>query len=220
MSVEAAVPSREPRRFPGKLVVLGIGAAIVLLVAILGTGIALAPPVPELPHLGTLPAFHLTDEQGRPFGPEQVAGKVLIANFVFTRCPSVCPTLTQKMAAVQHELEEKREQVRLVSFSVDPAWDTPERLKEYGAKFGQDPEVWSFVTGDAAAVKAAVEQGFKVGVDGLDVPGAEPKDIVHSEHFVLVDPDGSIRGYYPAEKRDLTRMTMDVGRILGERKRK
>lgn len=208
----AAVPAAPPGRVSGKLLlaVLGTIAGLGILFAVVGQ--RLVPPLPDLPSFGPVPALALTDEQGRPFGNDRLAGRVVIVNFLFTACPTVCPTLAARMASVQRELSPHGDRVHLVSITVDPANDTPERLREYGTRFGQDPAHWSFLTGDIAAIKAAAEQGFKVALE----PAAAAVDIVHSEHFILVDTTGEIRGYYRAEKPELTRMTMDVSRLLQE----
>src|SRR5262249_16661133 len=87
---------------------------------------ALAPPSPALPVLGTVPAFRLVDEHGRAFGPERLAGRVWLANFIFTRCPTVCPEMTDRLVRVQKQLGDE---VDLVSVSGAPADDTPERIR-------------------------------------------------------------------------------------------
>src|SRR4051794_30058833 len=85
------------------------------------------PPTMKIP----LPAFELTDERGQPFGTEQLKGRVWVADFVFTSCPTVCPKLTGRMADIQHRSRHLGEAFHLVTFTVDPENDTPERLAEY-----------------------------------------------------------------------------------------
>lgn len=169
------------------------------------------PPERPLPDLYPMPAFALTSEKGTPFASARLEGKVVVANFIFTSCPTVCPVLTAHMASIQKRLAD-REGVQLVSFSVDPANDTPEVLAEYGRKFGQDPARWTFLTGELPAVKQAVEQGFKVMMGVKETP--DGFDIVHGEHFVLVDKKGRIRGFYRADKLD--ELAEDVDRLLTE----
>jgi cytochrome oxidase Cu insertion factor (SCO1/SenC/PrrC family) len=86
------------------------------------------PPSP--PVLGALPAFRLTDQHGRPFGSQELAGRVWVASFIFTRCETVCPAVTRKMARIQDRTRNLEPALHLVSFSVDPEHDTPERLAE------------------------------------------------------------------------------------------
>jgi protein SCO1/2 len=158
------------------------------------------------PPLYAMPAFELTSEQGQPVGSREFAGQVLIASFIFTRCPTVCPRLTARMAKVQRQLADEPG-VHLVSFSVDPTYDTPERLRTYAAGYGQDPTRWTFLTGDAGAVKAAVEAGFRIGYRGEDV------NITHGEWMVLVDAQGQIRGYYGGADEDLARIVRDARQL-------
>src|SRR5690242_5381640 len=100
-----------------------------------------------LPRIAQVPAFALRDQDGRELGPDALRGKVWIANFMFTSCPDVCPLLTSKMAAVRQRLVADRAAVHYVSFSVDPAHDTPEVLKRYAIEHGADRADWSFLTG-------------------------------------------------------------------------
>ncbi|HEY0839446.1 MAG TPA: SCO family protein, partial [Vulgatibacter sp.] len=162
-----------------------------------------------------MPRFELTSEQGLPLRSGDVAGQVVVANFVFTSCPTVCPMLTAHMARLQDRLAGSPA-VRLLSFSVDPRNDTPEVLRAYGEKYGQDPARWSFLTGDLAAITEAVEKGFKIGMQGAGDPDATAFDIVHGEHFVLVDDSGVIRGYYRPEPESLERLAADAERLAAE----
>jgi protein SCO1/2 len=179
---------------------------LVGLVVAIPLGWWLAHPRPRLPVLGEIPRFALTDQDGRPFDDARLRGRVTIVNFVFTTCPTVCPTLSAKMARLQRETR-----AQLLSISVDPTSDTPPVLKAYGAKFAQDPARWSFVTGSYEAVERAVVDGFHVFM------GREPRDagggfdVVHGEKFALVDGAGRIRGYYDAIDADLARLVRDAG---------
>src|ERR1017187_9824895 len=113
--------------------------------------------------LGTLPAFTLTDQRGQPFGTRELTGKVWVADFIFTACQEACPLLSQKMAEVGRRARKLGPDFHLVSISVDPARDTPAALAAYGARYGANPIAWSFLTGPADAIEAAVVGGFKVG---------------------------------------------------------
>jgi hypothetical protein len=107
-------------------------AAALLIAAAVGAWLALRPA--PLPVLGTLPEFALVERAGTAFGSRDLAGGVWIADFVFTRCPDFCPALTARMGGLQKALPRDGEPVRLVSFSVDPAYDTPEVLRAYAAR--------------------------------------------------------------------------------------
>jgi protein SCO1/2 len=157
------------------------------------------PPVPQPPVLGQLGAFALTNQDGLPFGTPQVAGSVLLVNFVFTRCPSVCPVLTKTMSQVQGRLKGTGKSIQLLSISVDPEHDTPAVLKAYAKSFGARHDTWNFLTGSKEDIRKLVVDNFK---SALEYPVSDDKsdmspafDIAHGEHFVLIDQIGRIRAY-------------------------
>ncbi|MCW5891923.1 MAG: SCO family protein [bacterium] len=175
--------------------------ALALLVLVAGCGRE------ELPVLGTLPPFTLTERTGSPVGSDALAGHVWIADFVFTRCPGVCPVLSQRMADLRPKLPKGDDGVRLVSITVDPVHDTPEVLQPYAERFGAGRE-WLFLTGSRDGVGRLLRDGFKVGFAD-DGPAEAP--ITHSERFVLVDRALQIRGYYVGtDPADLARLVADA----------
>jgi protein SCO1/2 len=177
---------------------------------------------PEPPVLGTLPAFTLTDQAGRPFGTRELAGKVWVADFIFTSCQEACPLLSQRMAEVGRRARHLGPDFHLVSITVDPERDTPARLAAYGARYGANPVGWSFLTGPAGAIQEAVTGGFKVGMGrekAENAPaGATGGDdfwqIFHGEQLVLVDRALRIRGYFPATGEGLDRLMEAIGRVI------
>jgi len=167
--------------------------------------------------LGTLPAFTLTDQRGQPFGTRDVAGKVWVANFIFTACQQACPLLSEGMAEVGRRARHLGPDFHLVSISVDPERDTPAKLAEYGARYGANPIAWSFLTGPADAIQAAVVDGFKVGAGKDRVAGADGGpdfwEIFHGENLVLVDRQLRIRGYFPATPDGMNKLMEAIGRV-------
>jgi protein SCO1/2 len=155
----------------------------------------------ELPVLGRVPQFQFVNERGQPFGTADLRGKAWVANFVFTRCPSICPLITQKMAWLQRQTAGVGEAIHLVSFTVDPEYDSPEVLREYARKHGADPARWTFLTGDPKRMRQTIVDGFKVGVGGSSTR-QDVANLFHSTRFVLVDPTGGIRGYYRSEEAE------------------
>jgi protein SCO1/2 len=176
--------------------------------------------------LGGLPAFTLTDQAGRPFGTRELAGKVWVADFIFTSCEEACPLLSQRMAEVGRRARHLGPDFHLVSISVDPQRDTPARLAAYGARYGANPVQWSLLTGPAEAIESAVTGGFKVGMGRERMPGrptavADGEDgggdfwqIFHGENLVLVDRELRIRGYFPATAEGLDRLMEAIGRLV------
>lgn len=165
--------------------------------------------------LGTVPAFSFVDQDGRPLTDRDLRGAVWVANFIFTRCPSACPMLTAKFKALQADLGPVPG-VRFVSISVDPEHDTPEVLAAYAKRFSADTSRWSFVTGPLAEIERTVVRGFKIHVGKPTPNTSDPTliDIMHGEHFVLVDQAGEIRGYYRSEKAELGELKADLQALL------
>ena len=175
------------------------------------------PPPPPLPVYQTLPAFSLTDQDGQPFAREQLAGKPWIANFIFTTCPTVCPLLTQKMARLEKRSKDLGGAVHFVSFTVDPETDTPEVLKAFGDQYGQDRARWTMVTGPVDEIGRTVIDSFKIAISKEQRPeNPDLYEIVHGEHFVLVDAEGRIRGYYRNEDAEHERLLGDLARLVEE----
>lgn len=170
-----------------------------------------------LPVLGRVPAFSLRASDGRERSERDLKGSIWVADFIFTHCPGVCPLLSAQMARLQHALEEEdRRDVRLVSFSVDPARDTPEVLRVYAQRWEADPQRWLFLTGERDALYTLIGKGFQLAVAERTAGAeADPAELItHSDRFVLVDRDLRIRGYYrPLEEEGLTKLVADISRL-------
>lgn len=164
--------------------------------------------------LGRVPSFSLRDQRGRVVTDRDLRGSVWVANFVFTRCASVCPMLTAKFKALQARLAPV-EGVRYISISVDPEYDTPEVLAKYAERFQADPERWQFLTGPLEAIEKTVVDGFKIHIGEAEPNAVNPNliDIMHGEHFVLVDRRGVIRGYYRSDESGLDELVEDVSAL-------
>jgi protein SCO1 len=163
-----------------------------------------------LPRLGQVGAFSLLDQRGTAVTADSLRGKVWVAAFFFTRCPSICPRITRRMRALQVQAKRSALGLSLVSFSVDPDNDTPPVLLDYARRFDADSSSWAFLTGDLATVKRTVVDGFKLALDGKADPNAENGGIIHGSHLVLVDRSLAIRGYYRTDDAD------DMLRILAD----
>jgi len=170
------------------------------------------------PKINRVPAFELTDQQGKPFSSRSLDGKVYVADFVFTSCSQACPRLTGEMAKLQRYLQNRGldRNARMVSITVDPERDTPERLAAYAAGFHADPALWTFATGPAQKIQDAVVAGFKEGISKEPDPAAmDGFAILHGTRLVLVDGAGWIRGYYDAEDAmQMARLREDVSSLV------
>lgn len=186
---------------------------LVALVALVPIGRTLAgakAPALRLP----LPAFELTSESGAVVRRSDLEGQVWVASFIFTRCPSICPKLTSRMAELS-ERTKGLDDVKLVTITVDPENDTPDVLAAYAKGYHADPARWTFLTGPHEQISAAVVGGFKVHVAKEErEPGIF--EIVHGERVVLVDREGYIRGYYEATDEGLDALLVDIELVLDE----
>ncbi len=163
----------------------------------------------SLGHLGKIPPFELSNQDGQPFGSAQLRGKIWIADFIFTKCPGPCPIISTRMSELQKPLE--KSDVHLVSFTVDPENDTPEVLSEYARKLRAQPARWDFLTGPVVRIYSLSRDGFKLGVSNDD---GTP---VHSTRVVLVDRQGDVRGYYDLLEADaVTKLLADTNHLLRE----
>ena len=167
-----------------------------------------------LPTLGRVGDFALVDQQARTVSAASLRGKVWVAAFFFTRCPTICPRITKRMRALQLATGSETPALSLISFSVDPDNDTPPVLLEYAQRYGADLRTWSFLTGDLSVVKRTVVDGFKLALDGKPDPNAENGGIIHGSHLVLVDKTLAIRGYYRTDDEDdMTRLVNDAKQL-------
>ena len=178
-----------------------VAAAVWLLMSRPGGG-------PDLPRLGAAPVFTLVSGEGKKVTRDDLAGKVWIADFIFTRCGGSCPILSARMAALAERTVDVPG-LRFVSFGVDPEYDTPEVLAEYGRKLGADPARWTFLHGERLVIRALIKDGFKLAIEDGVADSVEP--ILHSTRFVLVDGEGTIRGYYDGmEQPPVDRLEKDA----------
>jgi protein SCO1/2 len=172
------------------------------------------PEIPLPPVLGQMGDFELINQDGRKFGSEEVRGSVLLVNFIFTRCPDTCPTLTKNMEQVQNRLKGTAKSIQLLSISVDPEFDKPAVLKDYADKYGARNEYWNFLTGSNEEIRKIVVDNFKTALEtepSTDKSDMSPAmEIAHGEHFILVDQIGRIRAYEHIKSSE------DINRILRE----
>lgn len=151
-------------------------------------------PASELQPLGEVAEFELKDQEGGSFARRFMNGQVWVVSFLFTRCPSICPQIAQRMSELAKAWR-RVPQVQFLSFTVDPEHDTPAVLKQYLEDRQLFHRDWYLLTGDREKIRSLCLDSFKLALgDEMDENG----DITHSSRFVLVDQSGTIRGYYDA----------------------
>ena len=169
----------------------------------------------QIQNYGSVPPFQLTNQDGKPFGSSNLAGKIWIADFIYSTCPGPCPMISTRMSEMQKPLE--RTDVHFVSFTVDPDKDTPERLREYAGKLQAAPGRWDFLTGPKSEIYNLSLNGFRLAAAARSNENPEP---LHSTRMVLVDRRGQIRGYYDATTADaITKLLADTNHLLKEQPR-
>jgi protein SCO1/2 len=151
----------------------------------------------KLDDLGTVPAFSFVDQTGQVFTEQALRGHPTIVNFIFTRCDTICPITSMKMARLEAKSRDKRGiAVKLLSISVDPVHDTPAQLAAFAQKYQANPARWRFVTGKQDEISALVQGPFMSPMDREGTMTSGAPNIVHSGYFFLVDGDLVIRGAY------------------------
>jgi protein SCO1 len=163
----------------------------------------------DVPVLGALPEFSLTDQNEQAFTRESMLGKLWVSAFVFTHCRSTCPRLTAHMKGLQTRLSDVPS-ANFVSVSVDPRNDTPQVIKAYMVKNELDESNWRFLTGSEEAIRHVVVDGFRVPIGDEDSRAAGADDIMHSNSFVLVDEEARVRGYYRANNDGIGDLERDL----------
>jgi len=195
------------RRFPVGIII-GIAAAFVL-----GLGGLLIIGMAErsrsgLPLLGQVPEFEFIKQDGSPFGLKNMKGKISIVDFIFTSCQTICPPMSGNMQTLYNQFE-GADQVQFVSITVDPERDSLSVLQEYARDFGVNDDRWVFLWQPIEKVVWLSERGFMISARDLPMG--------HSSRFVLVDPEGLIRGYYDGvDDESMKKLVEDIRRLAKE----
>lgn len=157
------------------------------------------------------PSFSFTSQLGQEFSDVQVKGKVSVVDFFFSSCPTICPQMTNHLKLVQDHFENE-DRLRIISYSIDPKYDTPARLAEYADYHGINGDQWALLTGfETDVFEVAKDYKVRAFDDGRDeVPG-----LIHDGTFVLVDEQRRIRGYYNGlEPSEIDRLIDDIALLL------
>ncbi len=175
-----------------------------------------APPAPalRLESLGTVPEFSLRDQTDVPVTRAALDGKLWVADFMFTSCPDICPTLSARLSSVAAKYRHEPD-LRFVSFSVDPVTDTPHVLSRYAARFDAVHPTWLFLTGETTEMKAVVVGGLKQLMERAPASGTTPETVLHGSRFVLVDATATIRAYPDPKEPGQVEAYLDL--LLAER---
>lgn len=157
--------------------------------------------------------FELTNQEGEAKGTKEWDNKIIIADFFFTHCPSICPKMTRSLKQVQKEFKNDHD-ILINSFTVDPERDSSSQLKRYSKKFEINTSNWQLLTGNKNGIYKLARNSFMiVATDG----DGGPEDFIHSEKLVLVDKKRQIRGYYDGTSElEVKQLIKDINKLKHE----
>ena len=162
--------------------------------------------------------FELTNQFGKKVSLDEWKDKIIVADFFFTSCPSICPTLTRSMKKLQDAFNKTDTIVRFVSFTVDPKRDSAQRLKAYADKHNVDQDTWWFLTGEKKEIYDLALNEFKASIaqeEGVDT------GFVHTDKFFLLDRDRVVRGWYSGlDSTHLDHLSNDIILLMMEKDKK
>lgn len=169
--------------------------------------------------------FSLVNQEGKPVSWDSLKGKIIIADFFFTHCPTICPGLTQNMKRLAESInngervgDRTNKKVHFLSFSIDPERDSVERLKYWADRFQVNPEIWWLLTGEKSKIYDLIINEMKVMAE--DGHGVDTS-FIHTDHFVLIDSNRYVRGYYHGlDSASLAKLSEDMLMLTMEKGKK
>lgn len=166
-----------------------------------------------------VPDWQLVDQNGLAFGKKNLIGKLTVANFFFTSCPSICPMLTNAMKEVYERFKDRKDAVDFVSISVDPETDTPDVLKNFMRENRIDHPNWHCLTGQKQDIYQVVVEKMRVHVGEKEPLLGAPHvyDIPHLAHLALFDQNGDLRGLFKTETVELAALVRAANFLLEEK---
>lgn len=157
--------------------------------------------------------FELINQNGKTITHENFRGKIYIADFFFTTCPTICIAMTDNMLKIQKEVQ-NNPNILLISHSVTPKIDSVTQLKKYAIEKGVIDNKWHLVTGDKKEIYELARKSYLAVKDEGD---GGPFDMIHTENFILVDPDKRIRGFYDGtDLEEIDRLLFELDILSSE----
>jgi protein SCO1 len=164
----------------------------------------------------TILPFHLVNQNGEWITEKNVAGKILVVDYFFTTCPTICPLMNGKLMKINEHFKEGKK-VMILSHTVWPEVDSVPVMKEYEGRFGADASTWQFLTGDKKHLYELARKSYLIVPDANDPNfshGSE-NDFIHTENVALIDVKGRIRGYYDGtHDKDIEKLQKDIELLL------
>ena len=151
--------------------------------------------------------FELINQNGKTVTHENFDGKIYVADFFFTTCPTICISMTDNLLKVQKEIQ-NNPNILLISHSVTPKIDSVTQLKKYAIEKGVNDKKWHLVTGDKKEIYNLARKSY---LAVKDEGNGGPYDMIHTENFILVDPDKRIRGFYDGtDSNEIKRLLLEI----------
>jgi protein SCO1/2 len=165
-----------------------------------------------------VPDFQAKNQANENVSLVNLKGKVWLVDFIFTRCPNICPPMTANMVRVQQELVKQHIPVEIISFSVDPQYDQPDVLKAYAEKHRADLSHWSFLTGyDLSTIQQIAKTAFKGSINQQKGPSSEVPILVnHPSQFYLIDQTGKVRKFYNGLSPNPRQIAQDAKTLIAQ----
>ena len=160
-----------------------------------------------------IPDFKFFNQHSQYFSNKDLKGSIYVSDFFFTRCPGICKDMSSQLTRVQDYFRENKE-IKIVSFTVDPENDNPSALKNYADKYRAVSGKWYFLTGSKDSLYKLAKEGFFL--NALEDKNSK-EEFIHDNHFVLVDKEGRIRGFYDGtSKKDVDRLITEISILVEE----
>jgi protein SCO1/2 len=163
----------------------------------------------------SIPEFSFLNQDSVLLTDKDFDGKIYVADFFFTRCPSICPVMHRNMLNVYKAFKGNPD-IKILSHSIDPEYDQPSILKRYATKLGVTGNQWEFVTGNKDSIYSIATKSYLVAAAKDEhVPGG----YVHQGYFVLIDKDKHLRGAYDGtDPKQVDQLIKDIGILRNEYK--
>lgn len=160
---------------------------VIIILLFLGIGLGMSYFKNNLFTVMKVPDFELTDQNRKKITNKDMLGKVYLVEFFFSTCPTICPVMNTNMRAIEEEINDPN--FGIISISIDPDNDTPEKLKQHAQRIGVKSPNWHFLTGNRTYIGNLADE-FDIYVGNQE---DESENLNHSGMIALVDKDGNIR---------------------------
>lgn len=161
-----------------------------------------------------IPKFAFTNQDGNLITRENLEGKIVLADFFFTHCESICPLISSQMVRMQDRIKQEglQDKIQFISHTVDPSNDTPGVMKMYAQQIGADLSMWNFVTGMQEDIYEQAQEGYKLTAFPSDTAQG---GFFHTDQVALLDQDCKIRGYYDGTStKSMDQLFIDLHKLL------